>query len=58
MEVLALHKINIMINWLNVLLGFQHIRTLAQDKDSPMVRIASEAPLHVSNVALVDPADG
>ena len=27
-------------------------------EDDNTLRIASEAPLHVSNVALVDPADG
>ena len=36
----------------------QHIRVLPPSGDFPGGRIASEAPLHVSNVALVDPADG
>ena len=35
----------------------QHIRVIQPSGDFPGGRIASEAPLHVSNVALVDPAD-
>ena len=39
-------------------LHLQHIRVIQPSGDFPGGRIASEAPLHVSNVALVDPADG
>lgn len=36
----------------------QHIRVIPASGSYPGGRIASEAPLHVSNVALVDPANG
>ena len=37
---------------------FQHTRILPPNGDFPGARIPSEAPLHISNVAIVDPVDG
>ena len=38
--------------------NMQHIRHVPPIGDDPGGRILSEAPLHISNVALLDPKDG
>ena len=44
--------------YLGLGLVLQHIRVLPPSGEFPGGRVPSEAPLHISNVALVDPKDG